>query len=240
VGYSSEVTVAVWVGNFDGKPMGNISGITGAGPLFRSVMIAAMAGRHPRDFPQPPDIESQRVCSLSGQLPGPGCVHTHEEFFLEGTAPSTPCGIHQVALVDRSTGLPAGPDTPAGDVRTVVLESYPPELLAWAEEAGRPLVPGALAASQTSTEATGPAILAPGEGAIFAIDPDVPRAHQKLEVALDVPAGATRAVLLVDGEPRGEADGPPWILDWVLEPGEHVLAARIGPDTSAPVSIWVE
>jgi len=34
VGYTPEVTVAVWVGNFDGSPIKGVSGIT-AGPLFR-------------------------------------------------------------------------------------------------------------------------------------------------------------------------------------------------------------
>src|SRR4029077_18845287 len=41
-GYTDEVTVAVWVGNFDGSPMGHVSGITGAGPIFHTVMEAAV------------------------------------------------------------------------------------------------------------------------------------------------------------------------------------------------------
>jgi penicillin-binding protein 1C len=45
VGFTGEVTVAVWVGNFDGSPMEGVSGITGAAPLFRAVMEAAMRGR---------------------------------------------------------------------------------------------------------------------------------------------------------------------------------------------------
>jgi penicillin-binding protein 1C len=47
VGYTREVTVAVWVGNFDGSPMEGVSGITGAAPIFRAVMDAAMRGRQP-------------------------------------------------------------------------------------------------------------------------------------------------------------------------------------------------
>jgi membrane peptidoglycan carboxypeptidase len=37
------VTVAVWVGNFDGSPMEGVSGVTGAGPLFHAAMLAAQA-----------------------------------------------------------------------------------------------------------------------------------------------------------------------------------------------------
>lgn len=40
VGFSRNYTVGVWVGNSSGKPMWNVSGITGAAPIFRSVMLA--------------------------------------------------------------------------------------------------------------------------------------------------------------------------------------------------------
>jgi len=38
VGYSSEYTVGVWVGNAKGLPMKDITGMTGAGPVWREVM----------------------------------------------------------------------------------------------------------------------------------------------------------------------------------------------------------
>ena len=41
VGYTREVTVGVWVGNFDRTPLRNSSGVTGAGPIFHGVMLAA-------------------------------------------------------------------------------------------------------------------------------------------------------------------------------------------------------
>jgi penicillin-binding protein 1C len=40
VGVSDRYTVGVWVGNFSGKAMWNVSGVTGAAPLWRSVMLA--------------------------------------------------------------------------------------------------------------------------------------------------------------------------------------------------------
>lgn len=38
VGYNSRFTVGVWVGNFDGQPMWNVMGITGAAPIWAEVM----------------------------------------------------------------------------------------------------------------------------------------------------------------------------------------------------------
>jgi penicillin-binding protein 1C len=44
VGFTHERTVAVWAGNFDGSPMVQVSGISGAGPIFKRVMTRAMDG----------------------------------------------------------------------------------------------------------------------------------------------------------------------------------------------------
>ena len=39
LGFTSRYTVGVWVGNFEGRPMRGVSGVTGAGPLWRAVML---------------------------------------------------------------------------------------------------------------------------------------------------------------------------------------------------------
>ena len=44
IGYTRDVTVGVWVGNFDRTPLRNSSGVTGAGPIFHAVMLAATTG----------------------------------------------------------------------------------------------------------------------------------------------------------------------------------------------------
>jgi penicillin-binding protein 1C len=47
IGFTSEYTVGVWVGNFNGEPMWNVSGMSGAAPIWRSLMV----GLH-REMPQ--------------------------------------------------------------------------------------------------------------------------------------------------------------------------------------------
>src|SRR4029077_12113854 len=39
IGYTRDVTVGVWVGNFDLSALRNSSGVTGAGPIFHEVML---------------------------------------------------------------------------------------------------------------------------------------------------------------------------------------------------------
>jgi len=40
IGWTPEYTIGVWVGNFNGEPMWNVSGMTGAAPIWRSLMLA--------------------------------------------------------------------------------------------------------------------------------------------------------------------------------------------------------
>src|SRR5207237_2642777 len=80
VGFTREVTVGVWVGNFDGAPMVGTSGIAGAGPLFHAVMEAAMRGRPRRPLALArrdavDSLERIEVCALSGGATGPACTH---------------------------------------------------------------------------------------------------------------------------------------------------------------------
>src|SRR4029450_9067438 len=38
IGYTSRYTVGVWVGNFSGAPMRDVSGVTGAAPIWRDIV----------------------------------------------------------------------------------------------------------------------------------------------------------------------------------------------------------
>lgn len=54
VGFSSAYTVAVWVGNFEGDSMHDVSGVTGAAPVWRELM-GTLHRDEPSQAPQPPD-----------------------------------------------------------------------------------------------------------------------------------------------------------------------------------------
>ncbi|MBN2199190.1 MAG: penicillin-binding protein 1C [Candidatus Aminicenantes bacterium] len=91
VGYTPRHTVAVWVGNFDGRPMQGVSGITGCGPLFHDVMLLLSGNGDGLEFPEPPGIVRKHICPQSGLLPGEHCPGFIEEVFIEGTEPKDYC-----------------------------------------------------------------------------------------------------------------------------------------------------
>jgi penicillin-binding protein 1A len=92
VGYSTDLSVAVWVGFDDALPLGVGSTEEGARtalPAFVEFMKAATAGRPHTEFPRPPGIVTEYIDPETGYLPSPGQGNGIEEEFLDGTAPES-------------------------------------------------------------------------------------------------------------------------------------------------------
>ncbi|PYO66503.1 MAG: penicillin-binding protein 1C [Gemmatimonadetes bacterium] len=96
VATTATFTVAVWVGNFNGRPMQGVGGITGAGPLLHRAVLLTARRYPPGDLPEPAPagLVAARVCRLSGLLATPDCPAL-DEWFLPGTAPTRTCDWHQ-------------------------------------------------------------------------------------------------------------------------------------------------
>src|SRR5579872_207128 len=80
VGYTTEYTVGVWVGNFDGRPMRNVSGVTGAAPLWNCIMLHLHEGHDPYPFAPPSGLVREPICATTGAIPGPTCPATVLEY----------------------------------------------------------------------------------------------------------------------------------------------------------------
>jgi membrane peptidoglycan carboxypeptidase len=63
VGYSQDYLVAVWVGNNDSSPMSRIaSGITGASPIWNSIMSSLLSGKESLAWDTPAGVVSRDAC----------------------------------------------------------------------------------------------------------------------------------------------------------------------------------
>ena len=181
VGYTAERTVAVWVGSFDGRPMRDVSGITGAGPIFARVMVRAMRGLAPAPLVDRRRFEPARVCPLSGRRVGPACPAGLDERFLPGSAPAEGCDMHHLA----SAG-------PAGRARVVL--DVGPRYRAWARAEG-------IEAEEVA--GAGPerlAILQPADGDEYLVEAGLPPGAQAIPVRLVVPRGTARLTLRTGGQ----------------------------------------
>ena len=72
MGYTPEFTVGVWVGNFDGAPMQNVSGVTGAAPVMHTVMEHLHERFGTSEFEQPNGLTRAQVNRISGRRAGEG------------------------------------------------------------------------------------------------------------------------------------------------------------------------
>lgn len=101
IGYTPDWTIGVWAGNFDGKPMRKVSGISGAGPLLRDAAIVMEKRFGARSFTMPRGVQEVEVCPESGVLPSVSCPTLMREVFIKGKVPSAICSIHSASSLSR-------------------------------------------------------------------------------------------------------------------------------------------
>ena len=172
VGFTPQLATGVWVGNADGTPMDDVTGVRGAGPIWQRFMDLAHVGLEVVDWTRPPAVIQQEVDALSGLLPSPFTPETRMEEFAPGTVPTQRDVVHQPFRIHVPTGLLATPATPPDEVEEQVFVVLPTEAEAWQrgvdEGSKLQLPPDAFAGGTVSPVATaqgvGARIAAPAEG----------------------------------------------------------------------------
>ncbi|NNJ10814.1 penicillin-binding protein [Chloroflexales bacterium ZM16-3] len=234
VGYTPDRVVGVWVGNANGEPMQDVSGISGAGPIWHDVMLAAHRDLPPRDFARPAGIIELSVCAEGGMLPGPACPATRLERFVAGTEPQQADTAHVAVRVDMLLGCRAPAGYPTGRTTTRIFRLLPPEAEAWGAENGipppprqvcrladGPAQPAPQGGGSPQDTASGPALISPADGATYQISAGVPAERQ--QIVIQAISGGTNSSLsiVIDGEQIADLSGPPYRAFWQLAPGEH-------------------
>jgi penicillin-binding protein 1C len=122
IGYSSRYTVGVWAGNFSGAPMWNVTGITGAAPVWVEIMNR-LHGDGSSPAPEtPPGVVCRKVEFSNSR-------RSRTECFIEGT--ETPvvqetAGSVRIKIVYPASGtvIALDPDIPSAQQR-LFLEAEP-------------------------------------------------------------------------------------------------------------------
>lgn len=202
VGYTPAVVVGAWVGNADGSPMRDVSGVAGAGPIWRDVLEAAVATRT-APWPQPPPgLVRTTVCNPTGMLPGPECPAPVEEWFVAGTEP------HEIERYYVREGGRLAIDPP-------------PEARAWAADAGMALATAGAERAKVARNQL--RLVQPPDGAVFVAAPELESEQLLLRATA---AGATTIEFWVDGQPVGGGVGDDVAVPWTVRPGRHEVEVR--------------
>ncbi len=89
VGYTTDYTVATWVGNFSGDRMRKVSGVTGAAPLWNRIMLHLhQQNQEPGKFAPPPLMVQRPICAITGLKPTKDCPSVVLEYFAIADLPS--------------------------------------------------------------------------------------------------------------------------------------------------------
>jgi penicillin-binding protein 1C len=254
IGYSRHVTVGVWVGNFDRTPLRNSSGVTGAGPIFNAVMLAAerrraRAGPYSQDpiLSVPSDLVQREVCALSGLTANAWCPVRKREW-IAASAPVVPCHWHHLSDEGLLTFWPAEYRQWARDNGLDVASGFRRNVVSGFSRTidGRNVVSGFLGRRSAQREGgSRPAavrqasltIVNPPDDATYLVDPTLRREFQTLPLRVTA-ATAGPIEWSVSGKSVGSAH-PNAAIDWPLAPGHHRIVARDAQGHVAEVEITV-
>jgi len=108
IGGNSQVVVGVWVGNNDNSAMRSVaSGVTGASPIWRNILLEALSGKPNVTFEQPPGIVTASVDEVSGYRAHDN-LPSRTEKFAKGTEPGED-PVHVLLKVCKGEGKLATP-----------------------------------------------------------------------------------------------------------------------------------
>jgi 1A family penicillin-binding protein len=102
MGYTSDIVVGAWVGNNDNTPMSPTlaSGVTGAAPIWRRILLEALKGKNNKPFERPKSVVEMEIDGFGGGTVVDGQAKRTERF-VGGTEPSAPAPIYQNLKVSK-------------------------------------------------------------------------------------------------------------------------------------------
>jgi penicillin-binding protein 1C len=237
VGATQGFTVAVWAGNFSGRPMQGVSGVTGAGPLLHRVVMVVSRRIPPGSLTTPAEAGAVGVpvCRLSGMLATPACAQL-TEWFARGSAPMRADDWERdghVTLPDEYAEWARHGLQPALEGVTLAMASAGTQLIpSPAAAPDEPRAHRAAATAATEPRAARFAIMSPLDGDRYAVPSGVEA--QYATIALQARGMGAHAVRwLVDGKAFHGGR-------WTLSPGAHVFRAISQRGDTAEARIAVE
>ncbi len=154
IGYSTEYTVGVWVGNSDNQPMEHLPGSRGAGPIWRGIMDHILESHPAQPFPIPNGLERVEVDAVSGLLPTQYTTSRVRDYFVQDRVPTEYDNVHRPFRICKVTGKLATAYCPFDSVEERVFEIYPADASDWVRESQIPQPPSAYCDVHGPTAAT--------------------------------------------------------------------------------------
>jgi len=221
LGFTPEFTVGVWVGNFDGTPMEQVSGVTGAAPILHEVFVY-LHERYGTGWYEPPgNVVEKLIHPVTGKRLRPSTPDAVREKFLVHCQPEMERDEDydvqgRVRLGEEYRGwLASGDNWLANRVSAEVAATSSSQ------------------ANKTVAALVSPRILTPLPGTVYYLDPDLPASSRWIELKVQ---GAARVVWQSSTlECRSERGR----LFVILAEGRHDLMVR-DLATGTEAGTWIQ
>lgn len=104
IGYTKDYIVGLWLGDFKGSEMINITGGNGAVPILYDLFSMLNKSQKETRWDKPKDIIEREICLISGKLRGEFCKETRLEEFSIFNVPKEECDVHNLYIKRNSDG----------------------------------------------------------------------------------------------------------------------------------------
>lgn len=187
IGYNRSYTVAVWVGNFSGVGVAELSGAEVATPLMFEIFnkIDYNSSRH--WYSPPAKIDVRNVCSHTGDLPASYCTDLVEDYYIQGISRSVMCSHKKMVSVSLDSSFSyCTTCQPANGYIRKLYDNLPPELVSYYEnnKISYPKIPPHNPNCQRVFKENAPQVISPSDGSEFLIEKAAP---QKIMLSAGTP-----------------------------------------------------
>jgi penicillin-binding protein 1C len=139
IGFNGHYTIGVWVGNFSGNPVYQITGAQAATPLLFRIFTALDYAPENEWLRKPQGLDERQVCSESGLPPAEFCTNLVTDYFIPLVSTTQTCEHLKIFFVsedEKKTFCSAC--LPAKGFSKKLYPNLPPDLVAYYEEYGHP------------------------------------------------------------------------------------------------------
>ncbi|MES2732580.1 MAG: penicillin-binding protein 1C [Bacteroidota bacterium] len=177
IGYNATYTVGVWVGNFTGDGVRELSGADIATPLLFHIFNSIDYNSANQWFSPPKDLKFRLVCSETGKVPNHFCDNQVVDYFLPLVSSPQPCDHLQevTTAADESFSYCTSCRPEAGYAKKL-FKRLSPELIAYYESEGISYqkIPAHNPRCTRVFADQAPAIVSPAEGREYLVDKKEP------------------------------------------------------------------
>lgn len=105
VGYNKKYTIGVWVGNFSGEGVQELTGTDKAAPLLFNIFNAVDRESSKEWFSMPSGVNFRYVCNETGMIPDVFCENQKLDYFLPGISDYRLCNHARYVLVSPDSTI---------------------------------------------------------------------------------------------------------------------------------------